>query len=602
MQHPPSIRKACRHPRSCVFALLGILLCIVTIMTIWLDLRPGPPIWEDLEWIETEFHSSTATTVRVFVHADVDRKTWIVSNVQVRIATEKMDNDRVWKEFFLFRSQQQSNKLQGTRYAGYSFASSNSFRFVYCSVTDEVSIRGGGNSSNHDRITMDQWTDDTFVVDRMIQPVVQAVVESQEMPLRVALQRFTATAPDFFANQLVPAAHLCNEFAPREHLHVPTMMMSHLTTDQRPSSRTEFHQQQQQMRLRLLRQSLPQLSVVTGCSKLQLRNGICDDECNEAQWDWDGGDCCAQSADEVLLGKLRHYDCKTGPKVLLLHGASVHIGNGDNLAAQFSDKTKIDIEKKLGIWGPDLITKLQPFSSQLIFNAHNTFDYGWNDHALQQAYYNKALEVYTAGGIVFAHAFANLVLAGACADQHLCSVKWYAIGPPFRGARITELPYPVHGIAIDLNNTGIQSLRPSFRGLFDGSLTQVVRNHGLLLGCLCGTSAYGSGGMVGVELAGMTSLSTHQSPWFLHTDGVVALAECALDGDGVRAALPRNLWTPLTAIDWQNVVPLGDFQIGNASHPFTILDANHQDLYGKSFGETGQVRTAVARWFLSPFV
>jgi hypothetical protein len=298
---------------------------------------------------------------------------------------------------------------------------------------------------------------------------------------------------------------------------------------------------------------------VVACREELLGNGLCDKACNSALWRWDGGDCCRQT-------RVNHppnenaYDCRSGPRVLLLHGASWAVKDSERLDLQFSDTTPsiaADTRKKL--WGilPD---RLQDFVSQIIFNSHDTVTRDWSDKDLQLAYYSKAKQVYDTGGSIFAHAFANLVLAGACHDQGLCAIKWNAIAPGFRGMSTLDLAWPVRGLAVDLNTTSVKSMKVGYRNLTSGFLASMVTEKALVRATLCGKSAFGTGGLVGTELAYLTRLRFgHQ--FTNQSDGVVLQREC----------------------------------IGNTT---TLVGLNHQDLAGVVFEKAKPDLTVLFDWFV----
>ena len=332
----------------------------------------------------------------------------------------------------------------------------------------------------------------------------------------------------------------------------------------------------------------PPIPVLRGCRRQQqVGNGHCDSECNEPEFDWDGGDCCAPTRRRGVRAARggvtpppspQPGECKTGPEVLLLHSA----GWDGHPVSGFSDNTPavIDAVLERNLWGV-LPWYLRDVARHTIFNSHDTVTRGWTDPELQRAYYQRALAVVRGGGVVFAMSMAGLVLAGACLHQGLCEpVRWYNVGVPLLGARTTELAYPLHrqhvgggNTAMRLNETGVQSMRPSMPGLGDGTLARLVKDKGLVLGAACGVSAFGSGGggWAAVELAAMTVLAhahvedpdsdantntNRRHAWQVSSDGFVTERECV-------GAFPTE--------QFDGTTPLARW---------VLLPANHQELAG----------------------
>ena len=279
--------------------------------------------------------------------------------------------------------------------------------------------------------------------------------------------------------------------------------------------------------------------VIGVCMPEAIGDGWCDDACNQAAFQWDGGDCCAPTRPNAHNGESNDFHCLIGPTILLLHGASWPVPNTLNLDNQFSDLDPSieDQVIKWRLWG-NLPQRLRTCTPHVIFNSHDTTNVGWTNLELQRAYYFKALSVVRQGGMVLAHSMANLVLAGACLFQYLCDVRWYAMAAPFYGAVAVSLPYPIHGLAVDLNNTGVRSMRPSIESLGNGRLAAKVMEQALILDGVCGTSPYGSGGFTGVELTSMARLSHDYFGTDMQSDGVVHINECLLNSSWTR--LPLN--------------------------------------------------------------
>lgn len=116
--------------------------------------------------------------------------------------------------------------------------------------------------------------------------------------------------------------------------------------------------------------------VIKGCKFNQPKNGQCDDECNNVDNEWDGGDCCGTHA---FYDHFETPKCKTGPPVLLLHGASWRTMSTGDMSRQFSDvNPAVGAEVlQLKMWGA-LPTALGHFTNHLIFNSHNTYDLPWS--------------------------------------------------------------------------------------------------------------------------------------------------------------------------------------------------------------------------------
>jgi hypothetical protein len=69
------------------------------------------------------------------------------------------------------------------------------------------------------------------------------------------------------------------------------------------------------------------------CLPSQIGNGVCDEACNHAGSEFDGGDCCKRKDSHSPTG----YHCRNGPVVLMLHGASWNYIDSSDLLLQFSD-------------------------------------------------------------------------------------------------------------------------------------------------------------------------------------------------------------------------------------------------------------------------
>ena len=281
-------------------------------------------------------------------------------------------------------------------------------------------------------------------------------------------------------------------------------------------------------------QTRPMLQVIVSpCTPAMRGNSWCDDVCNNAADQWDGGDCCASTRRVLHSGSPNQ--CKAGRVALFLHGANW--GNGTAVSG-FSDTT----HTKLGIldrvlaanmWG-QLPRALRNWTHNAIYNWHDTTNFNWSDAHLQRTYYDKAYDVQQRlQGVVFAPAFASLVLAGACLDQGLCNVTWYAIGVPWQGTPVADFAYmPASDTAPQPMSVASRSMSPLYRDT--RPLRQVART--LVLASLCGASAFGSGGDAGLQLASYAALSTSDRHWRTSSDGIVRFEECNL---GVEATTTR---------------------------------------------------------------
>src|SRR6185369_15935635 len=133
--------------------------------------------------------------------------------------------------------------------------------------------------------------------------------------------------------------------------------------------------------------------------------------------------------------------------------------------------------------------------------------------------------------------------------------------------------------------------------LIGGNLSRTLHMHELLLGSLCGASAYGSGGPIGRELSALSTLSAlNLKSWQFASDGLLTLAECAFDGSTATEAVPPNLWLPIST-DLEHLDPIGTFQVGNVSSRFAILEANHLDLAGRNWEMESS--NDIWRWYAS---
>jgi len=132
-------------------------------------------------------------------------------------------------------------------------------------------------------------------------------------------------------------------------------------------------------------------------------DGYCDDVCNTAQYEYDGGDCCrgtcgTDGSVNYACGS-RGYSCKAEqvkkrPACLFLHGAGEK-GPEKPEVVQFQLEQKAEGVPFIGLqnyWG-DLASELEGGCSVVTYSWAKTKDYAWNDAALYRPYYSKAKEV-----------------------------------------------------------------------------------------------------------------------------------------------------------------------------------------------------------------
>jgi hypothetical protein len=279
-------------------------------------------------------------------------------------------------------------------------------------------------------------------------------------------------------------------------------------------------------------------SSVEPCLPEMRGNGECDDVCNNEQSQWDGGDCCESTrtgggrGGRALSG--RALSCKDGPYILFLHGANWPVNNTDDWSAQFSDTQPNIVNEvvlRLRMWGR-LPYALRDWTRNMVFNLHDTTRYNWSHPRLQRTYYDKAHQiVHDKRGVVIAPAFASLVLAGACLDQGLCNVSWYAVGVPWRGSPVVDMAYLPDTTLPQPTSEATRSLSPLYRNLSTLLLGPIVRQHHLVRGSLCGQRPFGTGGEAGLQLASLAAQSEARRHWQQNTDGIAPLADCQCVGD-----------------------------------------------------------------------
>jgi hypothetical protein len=257
----------------------------------------------------------------------------------------------------------------------------------------------------------------------------------------------------------------------------------------------------------------------------------------------------------------------TGRRCLFLHGVGQ---KGPGVYA-----TRVDaLGATVPYWG-NLEAELKGVCGTVEYANVDTSSTPWDNLALQKDFYGRAKEVYASGGVVFAHGTANLVLGGACAQQGLCDARWYGLGGPIRGSKAASES------ALPFVPTMPASAAPSWPGLTPGpkggSVSEVIATKGLLKGAVCGTSAWGSGGVSGAALLvaqarvyGIVEVTRTPGSRAVVTqvlaDGLVGLDECAqFSVAGAGGAVATK--------------PLATFGLTPDS-AFYLMSGNHWDLTG----------------------
>lgn len=227
----------------------------------------------------------------------------------------------------------------------------------------------------------------------------------------------------------------------------------------------------------------------------------------------------------------------TGKRCLFLHGLGV------KGAGTFS-KTSPQMPEALGrsnYWG-NMERELGGLCSAFEYANFNTSNVGWDDAKLQSAFYEKAREVYSGGGMVFAHSAANNVLAGACVSKQLCEVRWIALAAPIRGSKVADAPKALRALGGPRGLVGA-SLSPKHPLLASDALSRAVRERKLVLAGACGTDGWGSGGLAGAALR-KANKRTYGTGWkAVPADGVVHEDECSALSGGVKPSTsPSAPW------------------------------------------------------------
>jgi len=269
------------------------------------------------------------------------------------------------------------------------------------------------------------------------------------------------------------------------------------------------------------------------CQASYIGDGRCDADCNNAVYGYDGGDCCAGKCTQGRRYScgIAGYSCASGTKrCVFLHG----VGNAG--PGQFNTiNTPGDCKPRCKYWG-SMETELQGICSSFEYANFDTNTKGWNDAGLQNAYYDRALQVQNSGGLVFAHSMGNMILGGACYLQNKCSVRWIDLAGPEIGSRAAnylDLARAVLGSGSYGN--AYDTLKRSYPGLADGgnAMANKVKSLNLVRASTCGTSGYGGGGLAGVGLAAIKLIAYCKSTFFgvciswYDADGMVGLDECS---------------------------------------------------------------------------
>eukprot|EP00735_Rhodelphis_limneticus_P008976 TRINITY_DN2436_c0_g2::TRINITY_DN2436_c0_g2_i1::g.8891::m.8891 TRINITY_DN2436_c0_g2::TRINITY_DN2436_c0_g2_i1::g.8891 ORF type:complete len:777 (-),score=223.16,Notch/PF00066.12/1.5e+04,Notch/PF00066.12/9e-05,Notch/PF00066.12/7.4e+02,Notch/PF00066.12/5.7e+03,Notch/PF00066.12/1.1e+04,CAF1-p150_C2/PF15539.1/0.13,Serglycin/PF04360.7/97,Serglycin/PF04360.7/0.2,Serglycin/PF04360.7/1.1e+03 TRINITY_DN2436_c0_g2_i1:576-2906(-) len=210
----------------------------------------------------------------------------------------------------------------------------------------------------------------------------------------------------------------------------------------------------------------------------------------------------------------------------------------------------VDVNNYWGSIGNQLLG-----NCEAIYNNHDTVNYGWDDANLQKTYYAAALQVYQNGGTVYAHSMANLILTGACMQQGLCGVRWWVVQGPLRGSKVANLGDASKTLCLGTLSNGVCSgtqigsgrvgdmlgttgqpltygqecntWHDAIHSLTTGHTTErparYAHDRGLLLGGVCGTSGWGSGGVWGAQ---MLAVNAFVYGYSTNADGALAQDEC----------------------------------------------------------------------------
>lgn len=285
----------------------------------------------------------------------------------------------------------------------------------------------------------------------------------------------------------------------------------------------------------------PKLSLM-GCPQSWRGDGWCDPVCNDAANNFDNGDCCVGTCTAgrtYPCGARAPYDCKSsGRTCLFLHGVG---GKGDGSVR--NDNSPSDCSfGRCQYWG-NVRAELAGICQNFQFLWSDTNSRGWNNLALQDQYYNLALQVHNSGGLVFAHSMGNLILGGACFTQRKCSVRWINLGGPIRGSKCADWVWIAQKLlGPDSYGAGYSSLKRTVNGLAESSTANgviaAIQNNNLVRGSACGVAGFGSGGSAGIALGAVKAViyglwECDRSFWGIcywwrnvPADGLVHIEEC----------------------------------------------------------------------------
>jgi len=211
------------------------------------------------------------------------------------------------------------------------------------------------------------------------------------------------------------------------------------------------------------------------------------------------------------------YDCvKKGTKTCaFFHGLGQDGPNhvDKKFQSQFSTNAQLAPGNKLlqipFYWG-DMVSELEGVCGTVIYNWANTVDFGWDAPEVENSYYEKAQEVVSKGGVVFAHSMGVTIFAGACYKQKKC-VSFVALAGPIRGSRAALLDAALIKLGLQPNKQGVKTLANNYPGMMSGpqpnALALSVQKQGIYLAALCGDNALGSGGLAGLGLFAVRDLA-----------------------------------------------------------------------------------------------
>jgi len=306
--------------------------------------------------------------------------------------------------------------------------------------------------------------------------------------------------------------------------------------------------------------------------------------CNTAANNYDNGDCCpgcCKPGRPYPCG-CNGYRCTScgsaaGKPCLFLPG----LGQSGTGVSRTSKPAGYWYFGHPDYWGP-MENYLQGICTSITYSWANTNGYSWSDPNLFALYYNKAKEVISQGGVVFAHSMANPILGGACMVNGWCDVRWYMMGGPLRGSKAASVQDALQNILSISSNAGSRSLESGANNMKNGpnkdKLSKLVNDRGLLKGAICGKRPWGGGGVSGVALYAVGAL-VYQGwectgsflgicyDWTLFgSDGLVGVDECQQYGYYNNG--------------WKQYYSQGNVWGSSSSNPFFISQVNHYDETG----------------------